>query len=312
MAEEKKKKTTPAAVASPSRGLSFLLGRMVLICGGIVLIGGGVLLEGQAERFLMRDPRFFLERAAEYGDPPPNLKLEGIHHSSKEQVLRVFNEDLGRSVYLLPLDSRRTALMGLPWVKNATVARLWPNQVSVKIEERTPIAYVKEPGLVDTTVIDGDGSLMEVPPGAGFNLPVVVGVGPDVEDKARQYRMHRVHRMLDEFGAEVRNVAEIDASDTDNLRVMRAIHGRAITLLLGNKEYAKRYARFMSNSEQLLARFPRALSFDLRIAEQMTVADSKPLEVEAKKPEPKKAVAPPVKEPEPVKAAKKVSKKKRG
>lgn len=318
MAEEKKKKTA-AAPPAPSRGLSFLLGRMVMVCAGIVLIGGFVLLEGQGERFLMRDSRFFLERAAEYGDPPPNLKLDGVHYTNRDEILRVFEEDLGRSVYLLPLDKRRTALMGLPWVKNATVARLWPNQVSVRIEERKPVAYVKEPGLAETTLIDPSGALMAAPAGASFDLPVVVGVGPDVEEKAREYRMRRVKRLLDEFGPEVRNLAEIDATDTDNLKVMRAIQGRAITLLLGNRNFAAPYAGFMANAENLLGRFPRAISFDLRIPEQYTVSQSKPLEAEPHKStaveKPVAPVDPPIatrteKKPESAKTSRKASKRK--
>ncbi len=251
-------------------------------CALIVVIGGGVLLEGQVERYFMRDSRFALDRATEYGDPPPNLKIEGLKYTDREMVLKVFEEDLGRSVFMLPLDKRRIELMSKPWIKEATIARLWPNLISVQIYERKPVAFVKRNGGAETTVIDADGVLMEAPPSASFSLPVVEGVGPDVEDDARRLRMRRVERLIKDLGDHVKEIGEIDCNDSENLRVVQPFKGKAVTLILGNRNFKMRYENFLSMADQLMEKLPNAITFDLRLEEQVTAA-------EARLPEPKTA-----------------------
>lgn len=264
------KKQTPA----PSANFSKILSRMVIGCAIIVLIGGGVLLEGQVERYFMRDGRFALERAPEYGDPPPNLQIEGLRHASREMVLKVFEEDLGRSVFMLPLEKRRLELLAKPWIKEAAIARLWPNRVTVQITERRPVAFVKRGGGAETTVIDGDGVLMEAPPSATFSLPVVAGVGPEVEDEARHFRMRRVERLIKDLGEHVKQIGEIDAADSENLRVVQPFHGRGVTLILGNRNFKLRYENFLSMADQLMEKLPNATTFDLRLEEQVTAKEN--------------------------------------
>ncbi len=255
--------------------ISKILSRGVMACALIVAIGGGVLLEGQVERYFMRDTRFALERAVEYGDPPPNLKIEGLKHTDKETILKVFEEDLGRSVFMLPLDKRRIDLMSKPWIKDATIARLWPNLITVRIEERKPVAFVKRGGGAETTVVDAEGVLMEAPPSATFSLPVVDGVGPDVEEDARRLRMRRVERLIKDLGEHVKEVGEIDSTDSENLRVVQPFKGRAVTLILGNRNFRMRYENFLSMADQLMEKLPNAITFDLRLEEQVTAAEER-------------------------------------
>jgi cell division protein FtsQ len=260
-------------VSSANDNFSRLLSRGVMACGIVVLIGGGVLLEGQAERYLMRDPRFQLQRAEDYGDPPPDIHVEGVRNLQKDVVLKAFEPDLGRSVFLLPLEKRRLELLGYAWVKDAAISRLWPNQISVRVTERKPIAFVKREGGADTTVIDGEGVLMEAPPAVVFSLPVVAGVGPDVEQDARRYRMHRVERLIKDLGPDIKNIGEINASDSENLTIVQPFRNRAVTLILGNRNFQMRYKNFLGMADQLLEKLPNAVSFDLRLEEQVTAKE---------------------------------------
>jgi len=268
------KKQTPA----PSTDFSKVLSRMVIGCALIVVLGGGVLLEGQVERYFMRDGRFALERAPEYGDPPPNLQIDGLRYASRDTILKVFEEDLGRSVFMLPLEKRRLELLEKPWIKDAAIARLWPNRVSVQIVERRPVAFVKRGGGTETTVVDGDGILMEAPPSATFSLPVVAGVGPEMDAEARYLRMHRVERLIRDLGDHVKTIGEIDATESENLRIVQPFKGRGVTLILGNKNFKLRYENFLSMADQLMEKLPNAITFDLRLEEQVTAAEEHPKE----------------------------------
>ena len=185
---------------------------------------------------------------------------------------RVFEGDLGRSVYLLPVRQRRLDLMGIPWIKDATVSRLWPNRVSVRVEERKPVAFVKRRGGADATLIDPEGVLMDAPPTLRFELPVVEGVGPEVNEIERKEQMHRVERLIRDLEGQVKQVAEIDVTERDNLKVVQELQGRAVTLVLGKTNFRLRYMNFVDMSAELLQRLPNAVNFDLRLEDQVTAA----------------------------------------
>ena len=120
----------------------------------------------RVESFLINDQRFHLQGSAEYGQTPANLNLAGLKRASQAQILRVFENDFGRSLYLLSVGERREALMKVEWVKEATVSRRWPNQLHVRIVEREPVA-VAQVNLREAAplfqMIDLDGVLLSIP-----------------------------------------------------------------------------------------------------------------------------------------------------
>ncbi len=93
------------------------------------------------EQFLIRDSRFALNGPKARPIPRPS-KSPGANHASARRIEAVFAEDSGRSVYLLPLADRQAALRTVDWVKDASIVRLWPNRIVVRVWERTPVAFI--------------------------------------------------------------------------------------------------------------------------------------------------------------------------
>src|SRR5580704_2996570 len=79
----------------------------VMLAGLFLLLASGIFASQQMEQFLIRDPRFFLPGPADYGLESPNLEIEGIQYASRAQILRLFDPDMGRSVFLFPLPTSR-------------------------------------------------------------------------------------------------------------------------------------------------------------------------------------------------------------
>ena len=44
-----------------------------------------------------------------------------------------------------PLEERRRRLLAIDWVEDASVSRIWPNRLVVRIHERKPVAFVNLP-----------------------------------------------------------------------------------------------------------------------------------------------------------------------
>lgn len=228
----------------------------------------------ELERFLIRDPRFTLP-AADFGPDSPNVRIEGLHHASRDDVMRIFAPDLGRSLYLMPLAARRAALLGIDWVKDASVARIWPNRVLVRVKERTPAAFllVGSGNASRYALIDDEGVILRPPAYARFTLPVAVGIRPDEPITLRRDRVRRMMRMLQELGPLGEKISEVDVSERDNLKVTESVDNRAVTLVLGDRNFAVRMRNFVNHYAEIRKRLPDATRLDLRLEDRITVEE---------------------------------------
>ena len=243
-----------------------------------LLLVGAVLVLHQVEAFLVDSPRFQLGSADSYGEPNPNVAVFGIQHASEERVMSVFAEDAGRSVYLLPIAERRRRLLAVDWVRDASLVRLWPDRLEVRLTEREPVAFVQLDGGAAgrggrIKLIDDDGVILEPPPRVRYDLPVLAGISEDQPEPMRALRVKRMREFLDEIGPHAEQISEIDASDPKNLRVMLAVEGRAVTLIVGGTNYLSRLLNFLAHYAEIQRRLPAASTFDLRLDDRITAVN---------------------------------------
>ncbi len=101
-----------------------------------------------------------------------------MKYASREAILRLFNEDYGRSVYLLPMAERRKALLRMTWIQNASICACGRITSWCPITERKPVAFVKVPadGITRWALIDPHGVILDPPQKAVFQLPVLTGI----------------------------------------------------------------------------------------------------------------------------------------
>jgi cell division protein FtsQ len=264
----------PQANAKKTRAPRFgTIVRYGLLVTGISLaLAGGIYASQQFQQFLIRDTRFFLPGPADYGLESPNLGLVGVKYASRAQVLRVFDQDYGRSLYLFPMAERRKALRNVRWVHDATVVRIWPNRLSVQITERKPAAFVKLPGdnIARWGLIDDEGVILEPPAKAAFRLPVLAGIRASETLEKRGTRVRRMQRLTKDLGKLADNVSEVDVSDLDNLKITEQVGGTAVSLMLGDRNFSSRLRNFLDHYPDIHAKMPQASTFDLRLDDRIT------------------------------------------
>ncbi len=66
------------------------------------------------------------------------------------QLEAVIREELAGTIFTMDLARARTALQGVPWVRNAALRRQWPHRLEVTIAEHEPLARWNEGELVNT------------------------------------------------------------------------------------------------------------------------------------------------------------------
>jgi len=233
----------------------------------LVVLAAALYVLHLAEQFLITDSRFAL------GGPEDDssLQIAGAAHASRPAIEKIFADDEGVSVYLIPLSDRRDAIRDVAWIREASVARVWPNRVIVRVKERTPVAFVRL-NASRFGLIDGDGVIL--PPATDrFKLPVLTGVRASDPAAKRREGVQRMLRLTADLGDVTANISEIDVSDGDNLKVSQPYDGRILTLLLGDRNFAARYGNFVSHYGQIQQRLPGAAVLDLRLEDRITVVE---------------------------------------
>ncbi|MEQ1884116.1 MAG: FtsQ-type POTRA domain-containing protein [Bryobacteraceae bacterium] len=257
-------KPSQRAVVAARVRLGLRVGAVVAVLLGVVFV------LHITEQFLVRDARFAMVGAD--GSPDSyTVDVRGAAHASRRAIQSVFSEDLGHSVFVLPMNERRASLRKVDWVKDASVARVWPNRVYVSVSERTPVAFVP---LSESKfgLIDEDGVML--PTAADrFHLPVLRGVSIADTDANRRERVHRMMRLVEELGAMAEKISEIDISDKENIKVKQQYEGRMVALLLGDQNFGARYKNFLNHYSEIKQKLPGAGMLDLRLEDRITVVE---------------------------------------
>jgi cell division protein FtsQ len=244
---------------------------------GMTVLVGTLFGWHRTEEFLIRDGRFRLAEPQEVTGSSPSLFVEGVKYASPSQVRHVFAPDFGRSLYLVPVNTRRKDLLAIDWVEEATVSRIWPNTVKISIVERSPVAFIQLPprrkdGLSEFALIDKDGYILRPRVAAKFTLPVIKGIRETEPRDDRRARVRRVLSMLASLGPLADHISEVDAADPNNLTVAQHMDGRILNLMMGDENYSTRMSNFINHYDEIKSKRPDAVNFDLRVDNMITTA----------------------------------------
>jgi cell division protein FtsQ len=248
-------------------GRSWPFYRRALVWGAVAI--AGLAVAGVATQFLLSSPQLLLLK-------PSQIELAGNHIVNREAVLQQFARDRGHSVLAIPLDTRRSALEELPWIESASVQRILPNRVRVEINERTPVAFLRNG--TELALIDGHGVILDRPRGEDLQFPIVTGLPENMPREERGKRMQTYQEFLKDIdlvraGSSDR-VSEIDMANSKDLRaVMTGIAGandsQAVTIQFGQGDFAAKYRMVIENFAQWQASNGRVRSIDLQYSRQV-------------------------------------------
>jgi cell division protein FtsQ len=216
-------------------------------------------------------------------DSSDNLEITGVQNASRTRVLEVAGKDLGRNVFFISLDERKQQLEQIPWVESATVMRVLPNRISIRIKERTPVAFVQIGPKI--SLIDSNGVVMGLPASrqTKYSFPVVRGIAETEPLSSRAAAMklyNRMARELDSGGEDgpryTRQLSEVDLSDPEDVKVVANEGSGTLLVHLGAQGFLERYKLYLTHVKEWRQQFPNLQSVDLRYEGQIVVNPDQP------------------------------------
>jgi cell division protein FtsQ len=193
--------------------------------------------------------------------------VHGNKRLAAGEVRALLDDISSQSIFHVDLEEYRVRLLDSPWVEHATLWRVFPSSIEVRLVERVPLAVARlnrQMYLVDSTgsIIDSAG-----PEYREFDLPVVDGLLSDDADGAlaEPARIELLERLLAELGVRadiLRRVSQIDVSDERNAVVL--LDGEPARLFLGDREFLARVMRYEETAPTLRDRVRFVDYYDLR------------------------------------------------
>jgi cell division protein FtsQ len=183
--------------------------------------------------------------------PLREVKVEGqLNHVSREQIQLIVAKHLKGNFFTLDLIKARDAFEKLPWARNVSLRRRWPDKLEVSIEEHQALARWGSIALVNT-----HGELFHA--ASGSDLPIFYGPGDGVIEVASQYA---------EFSKALKLAnLEISTIALTPRRAWQVTTSNGMVMELGRVEMQLRLERFADVYTTTIAALNKKISYaDLR------------------------------------------------
>lgn len=238
------------------------------IAAGVLFAAAGLAALAGFYSYLMHSPRFDIAIK----------EIHGLRHVPESQILLKLREieEHGKNLFALDLNQLRRSLELLSWVKTATVRRVLPDKLVIRVVERVPIAFVRMEHA--TWLVDEDGMLLETRPDqfSAFDFPVILGFESGFEpevlsrNKKRIALYRRLLKALDEHEAGLsRDLSEVHLQDAGSVSVV--LNDDTVLVHLGSEQFQERFRRYLAMSREIKKKYPMLDSVDLRFENQVVI-----------------------------------------
>jgi cell division protein FtsQ len=181
----------------------------------------------------------------------------------------------GHNILRADLEAARARVLGTPWVEEASLWRVLPRTIEVRVIERTPIALARLGQRLH--LMDASGVVMAEfgPAYQDLDLPIVDGLGRapargDARlDPARADLVRRFLEAVEARPSLKERVSQIDVSHPRDVVVL--LDDDSASLHLGQEQFVERLESYLQMLPWLGDQFQDLESVDLRFDERLIV-----------------------------------------
>ena len=213
------------------------------------------------------------QRVLPYADRPiSQVSVQGeLSYISQQAVQQRIAPYLAASFFTVDLAAMRSELEKMPWIARAEVRRIWPNQLSIQLEEQLPIARWGNEAL-----LNNQGQAFTPRELANYqNLPQLFGPQRAQQAVMQQYQLFS--QMLRPLGF---SVAQLELRERGSWFLTTGVNnnGQSIELLLGRDHLLEKMRRFVAVYEKTLKpQIANIARVDLRYANGLAVGWRQPV-----------------------------------
>lgn len=257
------------AVTVRRRGLSWTRQWAIFVITVVAPLGIGSYF---VTTFALTSARFELRSA-------DDIQLMANHFVTREDVAAALglpgrgSNGFGLKILRLSLEDVGKQVEAIPWVHSATLTRVLPNHLVIRVVERQPVAYANVGGHV--SLVDSEGIFLDKPESVYFDFPVITGLDPKAGSEECKTRIALYQDFMREVGAEIVHsgwvMSEVDLSDGDDLKALLVQGRETLQVHFGHENFLPHFHTFLALLPELRKSATPLDSVDLRYRNQVVV-----------------------------------------
>jgi len=180
-----------------------------------------------------------------------DTQFEGCQNVSPQELMTLAGLRPGANIFTVSLKEISQRIRANPWVKEVKIRRTFPHLLTVKVNERVPVALVSHKKLF---LVDEEGILFkEVEANDKVNMPIITGLSFSQQNSDRLKRIIDLLKLADKEAVlpmEMVSEVHFDANYGITIYTLQD----AIPIRMGFGDYGKKLALLATIQEDLYAR----------------------------------------------------------
>lgn len=193
--------------------------------------------------------------------PIERIRLSGSFDNIDTMALETqLQPYLGQGFFILDIDAIQSRISQRPWVRNASVRRIWPNQIYVSIEEKQAVARWDKKNLLSAR-----GKIFEASGEQFSQLPVINGYPSQTVELLHRFKA--LNLRLSDLGL------SIDAMREDSKGALTLEFKDGLKLSLGSQDSDRKVDYFVAvYRQQIEPRLNKIQHIDFRYSNGFAIA----------------------------------------
>jgi len=202
-------------------------------------------------RYMRTSPRFAVR----------TVSVTGLNRVEEGHVLRQAGVKGSANVFSVDLEAARERVEGLKWVRFATVQRVLPDTIAIKIVERTPVGVARIRGAIYQ--FDAEAELLDQDRG-GADFPILHGLISNNAEMNRKKVDLYLQIMTDLHGKEEFSEVQIN----DALEVSVISQHEPVMVILGADHLRDHWGQYLQLRKKIQTEYPDTVQVDFRFKNQ--------------------------------------------
>jgi cell division protein FtsQ len=167
--------------------------------------------------------------------PIKTVKVYGIHRVDRDEMKAQLLPLVSRGFFTIDVDYIRERLIQIPWVSNTAVRRTWPDQITITVREKEPVARWNAKSLLSDV-----GELFSPKQQESYPMDLPTFLGPDGQQILMLQYFYEINRLLMPIHARISSL-ELTPYST-----WKVILNNGMTLQMGHKDVLTRLSHFVT------------------------------------------------------------------
>jgi len=195
------------------------------------------------------------------------ITVVGLKRVDEDDVMQRVNLQTGKNtnIFAVDMEDVRNRVEQIQWVRYATVARVLPDQLVVRVVEREPIGLARIQGRI--YAFDREAAILDPDKSTNIVLPILDGLHEnDMEGNLKKIAMYS--RALSDLGSS--GLSEVIVNQSNEVSIVK--DEDPVIVNLGVDDFKERWSKYLALKEKINSEFKNAVRVDLRFRNKVVIS----------------------------------------